>query len=216
LTIPVETSFDTSDRQEESLADTAPGEHGRIGYGRYARYTPIGLAIAIVAALLIIGIAQHKPGSDPSQAGKLIGKPAPEFSLTLLDGKVTHLSDYRGKVVALNFWASWCPPCKTELPRFEAATEENRQSGTAVAIIGVGLKRDYDENAKQLIAEAGVTFPVGRDTGGTDEAHGPIETGYEVSNYPTTVFIKPDGTVSAIHIGEMSDDQIREYLADAA
>jgi hypothetical protein len=61
----------------------------------------------------------------------------------------------------------------------------------------------------------GLTFPVGRDTAGTDELFGPIQHSYGVSTLPTTVFIRPDGTIAALHIGELSEDQIRQYVAQA-
>jgi cytochrome c biogenesis protein CcmG/thiol:disulfide interchange protein DsbE len=200
---------------EPESADPVEGDdHGRVGYGRYARYTPLALALVIVAALFAIGVARHDPGdgNDTGQAGRLIGKPAPDVTLTLLDGSSLRLADLRGSVVALNFWASWCAPCETELPRFEAVAEEAARTGERVTIVGVGIKRDYDENARAMAADLGLTFPVGRDTAGADDLHGPIETAYGVSNYPTTVFVRPDGTVAAVHIGELSDEEIRDYL----
>src|SRR5213592_2594290 len=82
-------------------------DHGRIGYGKYARYTPLGLAALIVIALLAIGVAQRRPSAGGDQVGRLVGKPAPAATLTLLDGGSLRLSDLRGSVVALNFWAAW-------------------------------------------------------------------------------------------------------------
>jgi thiol-disulfide isomerase/thioredoxin len=200
--------------ETESVDPVEDGDHGRVGYGRYARYTPLALALVIVAALFAIGVARHDPGDgdDTGQAGRLVGQPAPDSTLTLFDGSTLRLADLHGSVVALNFWASWCAPCKTELPRFEAVAQQAARTGERVAIVGVGIKRDYDENARAMAADLGLTFPVGRDTAGDDDLHGPIETAYGVSNYPTTVFIRPDGTVAAVHIGELSDEQIRDYL----
>lgn len=190
-------------------------EHGRVGYGRYARYTPLGIALAIVLALLVIGVLRSRPETDPGRVGQLIGQPAPDFSLTLLDGSALHLSDLRGSVVVLNFWAAWCPPCKNELPRFQALATDTATSAAPVNVVGIGLKNDYDGNARDLVRELGLTFPIGRDTAGDNDIKGPIELAYAISNYPTTVFIRPDGTVDAVHIGELDTAQIADYVKDA-
>jgi cytochrome c biogenesis protein CcmG/thiol:disulfide interchange protein DsbE len=188
-------------------------EHGRIGYGKYARYTPLGLAALIVLVLLAIGIAERRPGASNDRVGRLVGKPAPDATLTLLDGSPLRLADLRGSVVALNFWAAWCAPCENELPRFQAVADEATRGGEPVRIVGVGIKNDYDENARNLVSKLGLTFPIGRDTAGDDVMRGPIETAFGISNYPTTVFIRPDGTVDAVHIGELDEQQIRDYIA---
>lgn len=200
----------------DHVIDTPATEHGRIGYGGYAKYSPLGLAVLLVVVLLAIGIYQRGPEESNNQVGQLVGKPAPDFTLTLLDGSTLRLSNLRGSVVALNFWADWCVPCKIELPRLQTVSNDARQNGQALTIVGVGSKRDYDKNARDLIARLGLTFPVGRDTAGDDELSGPIQLLYGVSNYPTTIFIRADGIVDAVHIGEMSEDQIREYLAGSA
>lgn len=201
-----------TEANEPETEDTAPFEHGRVGYGKYARYTPLGLAALIVIVLLAIGIAQRKPSEGNDQIGSLVGQPAPDVTLTLLDGSSLRLADLRGSVVALNFWASWCAPCKSELPRFQAISATAAQTGEPVTIVGVGLKNDYEENARNLVSDLGLTFPIGFDTGGDDTRRGPIELAFGVSNYPATVFIRPDGTVAAIHLGELSEDQLREYI----
>ncbi|HEY8448542.1 MAG TPA: redoxin domain-containing protein [Thermomicrobiales bacterium] len=197
----------------ETTDDSAEEEYGRIGYGRYARYTPVALALLIVVTLLAIGIWQRRPGEGTSGAGRLVGKPAPEATLTLFDGSALRLADLRDSVVVLNFWASWCAPCEDELPRFQALSEEWESSGEPVRVVGVGVKRDYGEGARQMAEQLGLTFPVGRDTAGDSEVLGPIQSDYGVSTLPTTFFIRPDGTVAAVHIGEMSEQQIREYVA---
>lgn len=206
----------TDTPESEPGADSSPFEHGRVGYGRYARYTPLGLAALIVLVLLAIGISQRKPSEGNDQVGRLVGKPAPDVTLTLLDGSTLRLADLRGSVVALNFWASWCAPCKTELPRFQAISESAAQTGQPIRIVGVGLKNDYEENARDLVADLNLTFPIGRDTAGDNTMRGPIELAFGVSNYPTTIFIRPDGTVDAVHIGEMDEDQIRDYIDQTA
>src|SRR5262245_45989951 len=205
---------------EESVAISETSEpvseHGRIGYGRYARFTPLGLAALLVVVLLAIGIVERRPSASNDRVGRLVGKPVPDATLTLLDGSALRLADLRGSVVALNFWAAWCAPCESELPRFQAIADEATRSGAPVKIVGVGIKNDYGENALALVARLGLTFPIGRDTAGDDPMHGPIETAFGVSNYPTTVFVRPDGTVEAVHIGELDEKQIRKYIEQSA
>lgn len=206
----------TEPDQQTTDTPVAEPEHGRIGYGGYAKYSPLGLALLLVIVLLAIGIYQRDPGANNDQVGRLIGKPAPDFTLTLLDGSTLRLSNLRGSTVAVNFWAFWCEPCKKELPRLQAISNEAQQAGQSLVVVGVGDKKDYDKNARDFIAGLGLTFPVGRDIGGSDARTGEIQQLLGVANYPTTLFIRPDGTVDAVHIGEMSEDQIREYVAQSA
>lgn len=205
----VQESGTNSDAEEDM------DEHGRIGYGRYARYSPAIIAAGIIAALVLIGVWQRQPGSDSASIGRLVGKPAPEVPLTLLDGTTLRLADLRGSVVVLNFWASWCGPCERELPRFQALSDAWSRAGEPVQVVGIGVKRDYGEGARALVRRLGLTFPIGRDTAGDDEVLGPVQAAYGVSTLPTTVFIRPDGTVAAMHIGELTEAQIREYVAQA-
>src|SRR5215210_2953903 len=131
----------TEPELDEQTADnlaTEP-EHGRIGYGGYARYSPFGLALLLVIVLLAIGIYQRGPEKTNDQVGQLVGKPAPDFTLTLLDGSTLTLSNLRGSVVAVNFWADWCAPCKNELPRLQTVATDASQSGQALTV-GVGSK----------------------------------------------------------------------------
>jgi cytochrome c biogenesis protein CcmG, thiol:disulfide interchange protein DsbE len=200
---------------EDQSTDSPLAEHGRIGYGRYAKYSPLGLALLLVIILLAIGISQRGPEESNDQVGQLVGKPAPDFILTLLDGSTLRLSNLRGSAVAVNFWAYWCDPCKNELPRLQTISEEASQNGQPLVVVGVGDKKDYDKNAREFVASLGLTYPIGRDTGGSDERTGEIQHLLGVTNYPTTIFIRADGIVEAVHIGELSEDQLREYVAQS-
>jgi peroxiredoxin len=193
---------------------------GRIGYGRFGRWTPLALAALLVVSLLAIGIAgqrQSEPkttgSSAPTGSGAQIGAPAPDFALPLLDGRTLGLHDLHGKTVVLNFWASWCKPCKEELPALQrlAAT-----AGDDIAVVGVGLRNDKDADARAFITQAGVTFPIGRDSGAPAAGpRGPIETAYGVIAAPTTIVIAPDGTIATIALGPQTEEQLRDLIRGA-
>ena len=199
-----------------------PGEddHGRIGYGRYGRFTPLALAALLVIGLLAIGIRQRGTG-DPAEDAKpaaLVGKPAPDVALTLLDGTPWRLADRRGSVVVVNFWASWCAPCKDEAPALQSLHETDRGETVPVAVVGVGVRfADGDQPVADFVRELGLTYPIGRDTGDADPLHGPVERAFGIApNYPTTVFVRPDGIVAAVHLGPLDAEQLGRYVADAA
>ncbi len=192
-----------------------PFEHGRVGYGTYAKYTPALLALGIVLVIAYIGWKQWQPDADLPRAGVLIDQPAPDWSLTLLDGSTVTAADLAGRAVVLNFWASWCAPCEAEMPELEQLNSDLVSAGTPATIIGVGVKRDNNDNALAMVDRLGITYPIGRDTGGESDTVGPVTQSFGVDTYPATVFIRPDGTVSAIVFGPLTEDSARSYIEDA-
>ncbi len=197
------------------LAD-APGEsHGRIGYGRWERMTPIGLALLLIGTLLAIGISQRGGDSDAPKPSQLVGQPAPDATVPLLNGGTIHLADLRGSVVVLNFWASWCGPCRSEAPTLQAMHEAVRRDGRAVTIVGVGLKNDGDEPAREFVRDFGLSYSIGRDIGGPDPVRGPIERAYALAVTPSTVIIGSDGRIAAVYLGEITAEQLAAGVAAA-
>src|SRR5699024_6655772 len=120
--------------------------------------------------------------TEPEAHGK-IGDAAPDFTMETFDGDTFQLSDHRGEVVIVNFWGSWCEPCKKEMPAFQQAWEE---SGDDVTFVGVGSKRDPENKAREFADEFGVTYPIGLDTEGGSRAAGKITKDYDIVAYPTT------------------------------
>ena len=112
---------------------------------------------------------------------------APDFEIETFDGGTLRLSDLEGKVVVLNFWASWCPPCRWEMPFFETMWNEYRDRD--VVFVGVAMS-DTLEDARGFAEETGVTYPIGLDQ--TNE----IVRAYEVRSLPTTFFIGKDGQIN--------------------
>src|SRR5680860_1102959 len=187
-----------------------PGEtdQGRIGYGSYARYSPALLGLLIVVVVVIIGWREWRPEDELQRPGQLVDQPAPGFTLNLFNGETVTLDDFEGRAVALNFWGSWCAPCKTEMPALQQVSLDMQAEGLNAVVLGVGIKNDYDQAARDLVDELGITYPIGRDTAGEDPVRGPIEAAFGVFSYPSTVFIRPDGSVFALRIGEIDADEI--------
>lgn len=200
----------------------APEEHGRIGYGRLGRYTPFGLALVIIIALIAIGISQTRGQGEgeatiaPPETPQ-VGNVAPDFGLTQFDGSTVTLSSLRGSVVMINFWASWCPPCREEIPALIAADGTVAPNGAPVRVMGVGVTSDDDADARRMAADLGIDYTVGRDPGNPGPVRGPIQTAFDIVDWiiPATVFVAPDGTISAVHYGPMTGEMIQRYVDEA-
>ncbi|MFM9108276.1 MAG: TlpA family protein disulfide reductase [Chloroflexota bacterium] len=206
------------DAREASLADDGSGEHGRIGYGRFGRITPVLLGLAILAALgAIWWFGQREAEDGPGRrAGYVAGKMAPDVSLLLFDGSTLDLKDLRGSVVVLNFWASWCVPCREESPALQAFSEEEAAAGRNTVVVGVDIRTDDEADARAFVEELGLTYPIGRDDQTDQPGIGPVEAAFGIpSAYPATIFIAPDGTVDRFHLGPITLEQLR-YAATQA
>jgi thiol-disulfide isomerase/thioredoxin len=136
-----------------------------------------------------------------------VGKPAPDFAL--VDARdtttVRRLSDFRGKVVLLNWFASWCDPCKREIPAFVAAREA---LAGQLEIVGV----DYLEPPEKAI---GILDQLGADYPALLDADGSVASHYRIPGMPTTFLIGPDGTLLAMRAGELPESELATFLAKA-
>jgi thiol-disulfide isomerase/thioredoxin len=112
-------------------------------------------AVGAVTALLAYGFSRDARYIQ----SPLVARQAPSFTLTLFDGKMIRLEDFRGKAVLINFWASWCIPCRAEAPALESAWQTYKDRG--VVFIGVNIQ-DKEENARAFMKEFGVTYLNGR------------------------------------------------------
>ncbi len=129
---------------------------------------------------------------------------APDFTLAQLNGVPLTLSDFRGKPVLLNFWASWCPPCRRELPALQSAYAKY---GDNIGFVAVDVKEDPG-TAAAFVREMGLTFPVALDLDGQVS-----DMIYEVRGIPTTIFVDAQGVVVARHVGPLDEAAIDTYLA---
>jgi len=147
--------------------------------------------------MLFAGIRlTHKTGADGSTKGKLIGNLAPDFELATLDGKNIKLSDLRGKAVLLNFWATYCGPCKIEMPWFVELQKEYGPQG--FQIIGVAMDDASTEDIAKFAKDMGVNYPIllGKDS--VADSYGGVAV------LPTTFFVDRDGKVIAREFGLQS------------
>ena len=138
-----------------------------------------------------------------------VGDPAPDFELATLSGDTLRLSDYAGRPVILNFWATWCAPCRLEMPELQRAQTEFDaiENGPIVLAINQG---DSAEQVSEFFDEVGLTLPAVLDT---EIAVGKT---YGAFFLPTTVIVEPDGNVAAVHRGMLSRNQLDAYLAEIA
>lgn len=147
--------------------------------------------IAVESRLLTRGTGGLAPGDL-----------APDFSYTLADGTTTRLSDWQGKPVVLNFWATWCLPCVEEMPTIERAYA----AGNGDLVVLAVNRNELPAAIARFAPTVGVTFPLIADLGGA------IGDRYSVTSLPTTFFIASDGTIAARHIGALSEAQLAERL----
>ena len=165
------------------------------------------LLVVPAVVIPILGLLAYGFTRDPKEIpSPLIGKVAPPFTLALLDGKSLRLEDLRGKVVFLNFWASWCPPCRAEARTLEAAWQNYKDQ--EVVFLGVDIQ-DTEEDARAFLREFGVTYPNGRD------ASGKIAIDYGVWGIPETFFIDPEGRITYKHIGALGWPIVTAKLEEA-
>jgi len=139
-------------------------------------------------------------------------KKAPDFALKDGDGRLVHLSDYRGKVVLLDFWATWCEPCKIEIPWFIDMQRKNKDRGFEV--LGVAMDDEGWEVVKPFVADLKMNYRVVVGDDATSQLYGGVDA------LPTTFLIDREGKIAAVHVGLASrrdfEDGIEELLGSPA
>ena len=182
---------------------------------RLTRYAIVAAIVLVVGGLFV---QREFLGDEASAAlGPLDDRtvardqPAPDFAVESLDGgEVLRLSDYRGRVVVLNFWASWCEPCRREMPEFEVAYQERLASDDFVVLGIDALALDSRADAAAFIEAMGATFPTAYDT-----SDGAVAARYNVRGLPATFFIDREGVVRRMMLGPVYGDLLGEGIAAA-
>lgn len=147
--------------------------------------------------------AEDDESDQPLLAQDATGEAAPDEQFPLLDGGLGSFADFSGKPVVVNFFASWCEPCKAELPDFAAVHDE---VGAEVAFVGVNV-RDGEDDARRLLAETGVDYAVARDPSGS------LSEAFGVVNMPSTFLLDASGRIVSSHPGVLSADELRAEIA---
>lgn len=173
--------------------------------------------LGIALLILLIGLAGFRLYEDRKDVtdigekglavtndknGIAIGEKAPDFHLETIEGEKVKLSDYKGKKVFLNFWATWCPPCKDEMPHMQAFYEEKPDN---VEILAVNIE-ESSSKAGEFAHQYDITFPVLLDKSGA------VTEEYDVYTIPTTYVLDEEGTVSQKIVGPMDEPMMKELI----
>jgi cytochrome c biogenesis protein CcmG/thiol:disulfide interchange protein DsbE len=167
----------------------------------------VGRLATFVAVFLVLGVVGW--GLVRARGGPVSSGAAPDFTLTTFSGETVQLSVLRGQVVIVNFWASWCPPCREEAAYLEKTWRE--YEGRGVVFLGVDWV-DTEAEALAYIAEFRITYPNGPDLGTR------VAQAYRIQGVPETFFIDKNGQVRWVKIGPLYppelEDKIDELLAE--
>lgn len=169
------------------------------------------VAILLLGGLVfggLLGLIIFWGGNQPLTAQRerqipQSGQKFPDFTLESLDGEKITLSELANQPIVINFWATWCDPCKEEMPLFEAVYSEN----SGIVVLGI----NYNEPAniiRRFVEERGITFPILLD------ADGKLAERFQVFGFPTTYFIDRDGILRGIYVGQLNEQLILSYLEE--
>jgi peroxiredoxin len=165
----------------------------------------LGLGLLLIAASVIL-LRQNKP-TAPADLSAVPAKaefPAPEVTLTDTRGETRSLADHRGEVVLVNLWATWCPPCKAEMPTLQAYYDKYKEDGFTIIAINDG---DPAEAVLQFEKEYQLTFPIW-----LDPEYYATEKAFKTLNLPSSFVIDRAGTVRLRWVGAISRDRLEEYV----
>ncbi|WP_394184691.1 peroxiredoxin family protein [Metabacillus halosaccharovorans] len=136
------------------------------------------------------------------------GNTAPDFKLTTLKGDQINLSDYRGKKVILNFWATWCPPCKAEMPHMQKFYENNKENGIEVVAVNLTNIDKGQKNIEAFVNDYGLTFDIPLDVDGD------VGTEYQAFTIPTSYIIDSNGIITKRIVGPMDESMMTNLVSE--
>lgn len=174
---------------------------------KFSRMLP---ALFLLAGVLLIGIAAYyilqdlPPQTDLSAVPVQVNYPSPELSLTDAQGQTHSLADYRGQVVLVNLWATWCPPCKAEMPALQSFYNKHRDQNFTVIAINDG---DPTTDVLKFVEEYRLTFPVW-----LDPTYQATEQAFKTLNLPSSYVIDRTGTIRLSWVGGISRKMLDQYV----
>jgi cytochrome c biogenesis protein CcmG, thiol:disulfide interchange protein DsbE len=173
---------------------------------RERTYAVVGVLVAVALVAIIWILTGRESTGVAGQAMPELNREAPAFDLQELGGGTISLADYQGQVVLLNFWGTWCEPCKRELPALEQAHQRYGEQG--LAVIGVNLTHNErtqggsEATIQAFLEQFGVTYP------NVLDEQGEVTNAYRVFPLPTSFFIDGTGRIRYVHIGELTFNDV--------
>lgn len=168
--------------------------------------------IIFIVAVGLIGYVLVTTQSG--RVGAEVGKNAPDFNLPLWHtGEFAKLSSFRGDIVVLNLWASWCPPCKKEMPDLIRLSNDYQDKGVKVVGVNLATHERASDSADEFMVEYGVDFPTFVDQPG-EERRGIVASLYNINSIPYTYILDQDGRISKIFSGEVTYEMLQEFIEE--
>lgn len=182
----------TKDELNNILEEQEPARRGGLSLGS------IVLLVGIAFALATIGYSYYLSGFGQPTSG-----PAPDFTINTFDGGTFTLSEQRGKVVVINFWGSWCAPCRDEAPHLQAIHESY---GDEVVVVGVTYL-DTETNSRAFIEELGLTY-----INGPDQRTEIASNKYRIRGAPENFIVDQNGDIVYFHLGPITESTLRQVI----
>ncbi len=167
----------------------------------------LGLVFFGTSALILLSSWRSEEALQPtdfSAVPAMVHYPAPALSLSDLNGAVHALTDYRGQVVLVNLWATWCPPCQAEMPVLQKYYENHRQDGFTVVAIEDG---EPSSEVRSFVQQYGLTFPVL-----LDPSHKATDQAFKTASLPSSYVVSRDGQVRLAWYGAISEANLEKYV----
>ncbi|MFC4600266.1 TlpA disulfide reductase family protein [Cohnella hongkongensis] len=179
---------------------------------------------SIIAVLVLIGLIAYgaydylkksptetteiaKSGTEELETGTQKGQLAPDFALTDLQGNPVKLSDFKGKRVLLNFWATWCPPCRVEMPHMQKFYEDYQEEDVVILGVNMTLTEKNPDGVQTFVNDEQLTFPIVLDE------EGEVMQDYQVVAYPTTYLLDSKGVIRETFRGAINYEIMEKYVS---
>ncbi|RFU69281.1 TlpA family protein disulfide reductase [Peribacillus saganii] len=183
----------------------------------------VTIAVLVIAvAIILVNLSKPKITVRENDHSRLTNKetqittssvdqgvPAPDFELTLLDGETVKLSDYKGKTVILNFWATWCPPCKAEMPHMQNFYKKNINRDVTILAVNLTNQDKGEKVIENFVKDYRLTFPIPLDE------NGEVGQMYQAITIPTSYIINKDGVITKKVVGPMDEETMTKLVNDA-